>query len=49
MVCSFRSRYAIEDPDHRHCRLLSARRERPRGRRAAEVAKNFRRPMGLAM
>src|SRR6516165_8786778 len=25
-----------EKPDHRHCRLLRTRRERPRGRRAAE-------------
>src|SRR5262249_42086696 len=31
----FRSRYAVEDSDHRHRRLLRARRERPR-RRAAE-------------
>jgi hypothetical protein len=27
---------AAEIPDHRHCRLLRARRERPRNRRAAE-------------
>src|SRR6516225_2859011 len=26
----------MEEPDHRHRRLLRARRERPRGRRAAE-------------
>jgi hypothetical protein len=26
----------LEKPDHRHRRLLRARRERPRGRRAAE-------------
>ena len=29
-------RFAVEEPDHRHRRLLRARRERPRGRRAAE-------------
>ena len=29
-------RRAAEEPDHRHRRLLRARRERPRGRRAAE-------------
>src|SRR5262249_14209690 len=28
-------RTASDKPDHRHCRLLRARRERPRGRRAA--------------
>src|SRR5262249_44755293 len=28
--------YTIEEPDDRHCRLLRPRRERPRGRRAAE-------------
>ena len=27
---------AVEEPDHRHRRLLRPRRERPRGRRAAE-------------
>jgi hypothetical protein len=27
----------VKKPDHRHCPLLRARRERPRGRRAAEV------------
>src|SRR5215472_17726033 len=27
---------AAEEPDHRHCRLLRERRERPRGSRAAE-------------
>src|SRR6516164_9907160 len=32
----FRGRSAIEKPDHRHRRLLRARRERPRGCRAAE-------------
>ena len=31
----FRRRYAVKHPDHRHHRLLRARRERPR-RRAAE-------------
>ena len=31
-----RRRRAAEEPDHRHRRLLRARRERPRGRRAAE-------------
>src|SRR5262249_45538595 len=29
-------RSVVEEPDHRHCRLLRARRERPRRRRAAE-------------
>src|SRR5262245_48483148 len=29
-------RPTIEEPDHRHRRLLRARRERPRGHRAAE-------------
>src|SRR6516165_2783858 len=29
-------RSGVEQPDYRHCRLLRARRERPRGRRAAE-------------
>src|SRR5262249_59298490 len=28
-------RWAAKEPDHRHRRLLRARRERPRGRRAA--------------
>src|SRR5262249_24369274 len=32
----FARRPAAEEPDHRHRRLLRARRERPRGRRAAE-------------
>src|SRR5262249_11221242 len=36
MVRPFRSRRAVEDPNHRHCRLLRARRERPRDRRSAE-------------
>jgi hypothetical protein len=31
----------MEKPDHRHCRLLRARRERPRGRRAAERGYQF--------
>jgi hypothetical protein len=26
----------LDEPNHRHCRLLRARRERPRRRRAAE-------------
>jgi hypothetical protein len=30
------ARPAIEEPDHRRCRLLRARSERPRGSRAAE-------------
>src|SRR5439155_15321588 len=30
------ARLTVEVTDHRHCRLLRARRERPRGRRAAE-------------
>src|SRR5262245_59587728 len=30
------SRRAAEKSNHRHCRLLRPRRERPRGRRAAE-------------
>jgi hypothetical protein len=34
-----------DKPDHRHRRLLRARGERPRRRRAASVAKNSRRPM----
>jgi hypothetical protein len=29
-------RCAMEEPDHRHRRLLRARRERPRHRRSAE-------------
>jgi hypothetical protein len=29
-------RYDIEKPNHRHSRLLRARRQRPSGRRAAE-------------
>ena len=32
----FHRRHAVEDPDHRHRRLLGARRERPSRRRAAE-------------
>jgi hypothetical protein len=31
-----RARLAVEEPNHRHRRLLRARRERPRGRRAAK-------------
>jgi hypothetical protein len=31
----------IEKPDHRHCRLLRARSERPRRRRAAEQRDDF--------
>src|ERR1700745_142608 len=35
-VCTAVRRRAVEDPDHRHCRLLRARREWPgRGGRAA--------------
>jgi hypothetical protein len=30
------ARSTVEEPDHRHRRLLRARRERPRGCRAAE-------------
>src|SRR5262249_6144300 len=29
------------EPDHRHCRLLRARRERPHNRRAAECGQQF--------
>src|SRR5262245_23575294 len=35
-TCSVGGRRAAEEPDHRHRRLLRARRERPRGRRAAD-------------
>src|SRR5262245_19779436 len=35
-VCSFAGSSRVEKPDHRHCRLLRARCERPRHRRAAE-------------
>src|SRR5262249_28098076 len=35
-VCTAGTRRAVEHPDHRHRRLLRARRDRPRGRRAAE-------------
>src|SRR5262249_3683817 len=35
-VCPFGGRYAVKDADHRHRRLLRARRNRPRCRRAAE-------------
>src|SRR6516225_7024356 len=35
-TCSVGGRRAAEEPDHRHRRLLRARRERPRGSRAAE-------------
>ena len=31
----------IRSPDHRHCRLLRPRRERPRSRRAAECSQQF--------
>src|SRR5262249_11926499 len=34
--CEAVGQSAVEEPDHRHRRLLRARRERPRGRRAAE-------------
>ena len=34
-VCTVGRRRAAEEPDHRHRRLLCARRERPRGCRAA--------------
>src|SRR5262249_18522485 len=33
-VCEMESRSTAEDPDHRHRRLLRARRKRPRGRAA---------------
>src|SRR5262249_30136349 len=36
VVCPFRSRHAIEDPNHRDCRLLPTRRKRPRRCHAAE-------------
>jgi hypothetical protein len=36
MVCERDSRCAAEEPDHRHRRLLRARRERPRGGGANE-------------
>src|SRR5262245_27707346 len=35
LACQF-ERCKVEKPDHRHRRLLRPRRERPRGRRAAE-------------
>jgi hypothetical protein len=35
-VCSASRRRSAEKSDHRHRRLLRARSERPRGRRAAE-------------
>jgi hypothetical protein len=38
-------RSGIEETDHRHCRLLRARRERPRSSRATEQAANSRRPL----
>src|SRR5438132_6046348 len=34
--CTIGKRRTAEEPDHRHRRLLRARRERPRSRRAAE-------------
>src|SRR5215472_11430925 len=37
IACTIRKRRAAEESDHRHCRLLRPRRERPR-RRAAEQA-----------
>src|ERR1700746_3181036 len=36
IACTISKRRAAEDPDHRWRSLLRARRERPRGRRAAE-------------
>ena len=36
IVCTIGRRRAAEEPDHRHRRLLRARRERPRGCCAAE-------------
>jgi hypothetical protein len=43
------NRCRVEEPHHWHRLLLPSRRERPRCSRAAGVAKNFRRPMQLAM
>src|SRR5262249_21106431 len=43
-VCELRifpGRSAVEEPDYRHRRLLRTRRERPRGRRAAECGQQF--------
>src|SRR6266568_4703339 len=36
IACTISKRRAAEEPDHRHRRLLRARREWPRGCRAAE-------------
>src|SRR6266487_3645919 len=36
IACTIGRRRAAEEPDHRHCGLLRPRRERPRGRCAAE-------------
>src|SRR5215510_10732919 len=36
IACTISKRRAAEESDHRHCRLLRARRERPRCCRAAE-------------
>ena len=33
-ACTISKRRAAEEPDHRHCRLLCARRQGPRGRAA---------------
>src|SRR5215813_326186 len=42
--CTIDRRRAAEEPDHRHRRLLRARRERPRSRRAAEQRDNLAPP-----
>src|SRR5262245_56725709 len=36
ITCTIGKRRTAEEPDHRHRRLLCARRERPRGRRSAD-------------
>jgi hypothetical protein len=43
MACGTIERSTAEKANHRHRRLLRARRERPRSRRAAEQRMNSRR------
>ena len=42
--CPITQATGVEEPDHRHRRLLRACRERPRGRRAAEHTEKFAPP-----
>jgi hypothetical protein len=48
VICKRLRRCSVKKPDQGHCRLLSARRERPRHNGAADKCDKFPSPHGFA-